>query len=285
MTISSVEIDRDSRDATFSSWEVVATKTVYKGTGMTLNTQLHGTAASRGKVEQFTGAAGEFFAGFHPDTRSGARTGESPVLAGADLRDRIMTLTVAGLTGDRTDHLLPVYMTDGATFTLTRPTAGNASCIGVVINSLTSAAAEVLVFGMATRLAAFYAQDTFLWHLGSFPAFGATGNILTGIPAPCHGKFGTTAGDVFAICAQDPADADVAIAVNLEIGGVDVTGGVVSLSAADTQGLKIAGTAVTGTNEFHEGDLIDVEFTTTTAGTANDGHYNLYAKCYRLPGV
>ena len=70
---------------------------------------------------------------------------------------------------------------------------------------------------------------------------------------------------------------------NLEIGGTNVTGGVVTIADGDVQGDKKSGTAITGAAVFHEGDLIDVEAVVGTANTG--GRFDLFAKVIRKPGA
>ena len=66
--------------------------------------------------------------------------------------------------------------------------------------------------------------------------------------------------------------------LNLELGGVDLTGGVLSLGFGNIDALadvdnKISATAITAGNEFNDGDLLDVELiaggTGLTAGIDN----------------
>lgn len=279
-----VDTQRDSRDPDRSSWEVVSGQDVMLGSFCTLNSQSHGTSANRGRVEQYTGINGEFPVGFHPERQSGVVTGEDPVLASAYLAPRIVSVPVTGLTGDRTDILLEVYVTAGGTFTLTRPAAPNNEPVGVVINFFSSAIAEVFFFGFAAQAALSLSGGTQkLMHLGCFgPYAAASGNVATGIPLPCHGRFLT----VFGTVARIPTDADCSHSFNLEIGGTNVTGGVVTWLFSDALGAKLAGTSITAANEFHSGDLLDIEVVVNTAGTATDpGLLNLYATYETLPGL
>lgn len=276
------EVDINTRDANESSWEVISGKVVYKGTGVALCGPTHGTAANKGRIQQFTGAAGELFVGLSPARRTGAVTGEDPVLGGAWMADKAYDLPVTGLTGDRTDVLLPVYSTAGNVYTTVRPAAPNSEPIGVVLNFISSTRAWVFIIGLGARLASQMAGGNVIWNMLTFPAHRASsGNLATSIPAPYHGRFL----EVFAICTGDPSDTDFAATVNLEINGVDLTGGVVTIGFADACGDKKAGTTITGANEFRMGDLIDIEIAIGTAGTVNDGQYNLMARVERLPGL
>lgn len=63
--------------------------------------------------------------------------------------------------------------------------------------------------------------------------------------------------------------------INLEIGAVDVTGGVISLTSANCtpKGVKVAGTAVTAANTGSASDVISIEATLTTAFVEGEGHF------------
>jgi hypothetical protein len=120
-------------------------------------------------------------------------------------------------------------------------------------------------------------------YLGAFGPYAAgSGNVATGILMPCHGRFLTVYGQV----ARIPTDADTSHSFNLEIGGTNVTGGVVTWLFSDALGAKLAGTDVTAANEFHSGDALDIEVVVNTAGTATDpGLMNLFATYETLPGL
>lgn len=193
----------------------------------------------------------------------------------------VRRMTITDIAGTIADVGLLVYITDDQTFTLTRPTTvGCPVGITVGFNAVNDFDVYFFSFGELAMLAlSGWGRRT--WCIGAYSPEGSSGNALTGIVLPCHGKII----DFYAICAAPIADADADYDLNLEIGGTNVTGGVVEIVTADTLGLKKSGTAITAANEFHEGDLLDVEQVANAAGTTNDGMYNLYLDVQLMPGV
>lgn len=289
MALSANVIRQSHGDPASMQAQVANTAVLYQGAYVAGGSESHGTAASRGRIFPWTGAAGQIPLGF---SLSGAITGDTsatpPTAARVGTGPSIVEFCpVTGLAGTVVDNFKKVYATADGTFTLTRPAAPNDFPVGFTRQFRTSALCDVYFFSAAELFVLMsMGGDTFLWTLGSISASAATGNALTGIVAPCHGRFGMVAADVFAICTRDPTDADVSLAVNLEIGGTNVTGGVITCAFNDTEGLKKDGTAVTAANEFHRGDLIDVEVVTNPAATAADpGEWVVYAVCERLLGL
>lgn len=242
------------------------------------------TVANRGRVQAFTGGNETIPVGFALEGVTGD-TSASPIPRGRIGIERHIRegISVTGVTG-LGDVMKPVYATDDNTFTLTKPTP--AQIIGVVINFRAGTVVDVLFFAFEDMfLNALNGAGQQTWLLGTIaPAITASGNLLTGIEAPYHGRINS----VYGICVRGPTDADVDIDVNIEIGGVNVTGGLVELLFSDVTGDKKAGTAITadGGNIFHQDDLIDIEGLVNTAGTLTDvGLYNLYAEVEPLPGL
>lgn len=101
----------------------------------------------------------------------------------------------------------------------------------------------------------------------------ANGNIVTGWVPGFRGRFLATQYVVHRV----GAGAGAAAQLNLEINGVDVTGGVVALTLANTTpaGVIIPGSAITGRNDFDANDLIDIELSGLTVFTAGDGQLML----------
>lgn len=269
------------RDDKQASVEGLSAEEFYNGAFVQVHSRDH--ADNNGRAEAFVREAGAIPMGFC-SRRSTGDAGTSPEgEAQIDLQGRVIkSLTVAGLAGTVADNLRLVYATDDGTFSLTR-TAPNIP-IGVVIRFRSASAADVLFFDFGTLCAIGMAGAgrPGLWLLGVVRAGLSTGDALTGIVAPCHGRIES----VYGIVAQTATDADVDIDLNLEIGGTNVTGGVIEWVAADANAAKKAGTAITANNIFHEGDLIDIEATLNTAGTANDpGAMNVYANVLVEPGL
>jgi len=174
-----------------------------------------------------------------------------------------------------------VYASDDNVLTLTRP-AANALPLGVVVEWHTSTTADVLLFGFETLAAiSLGGGGSELMCLGSFDVtISASANLATGLVMPCHGVFT----DFYAVIdGADLAGAGGDVDINLEIGGTNTTGGVISLLiASPTAGTKVSGTAFTGAQRFHEGDLVDIEAVVNTAFTT--GRVVLYANVQRELG-
>jgi len=93
----------------------------------------------------------------------------------------------------------------------------------------------------------------------------ADGDILTGFTPGFAGKILSV--DAFVVVPVTTAD-DLTT-LNLEIGTTNLTGGAVAISSVATSncatlGAKIAGSAVTGANEFGKADAISIEASATT---------------------
>ena len=266
--------------------QIVNAAVMYHTAFTSLCTPFHATSASRGRVKPAAFTAGEFPCGQWSDGKTTGDT-SSTVLANGSIQieDRVELMTVAGLASSsfQADNLKYVYCgTDNpADATLTRPTSStpgavNTTPIGVVWDGYSATQAYVLIFGFRTRmLLDMCGGPVQTWCLGAVTAeTAAAGNLLTGLVMPFHGKFL----EVFTVCVSESTDADWTQLLNLEIDAVNVTGGVVTMAFGDTIGQKQAGTAITAANEFMAGSLIDVEAATVTAGTANNGLYNLYVR-------
>jgi hypothetical protein len=279
---SSITVRREVEAPISTEIEIVNGDGIPSGVYVGLNSRDHGTAASRGRITNWTSAANQIPLGFRfLEDKTGDTTQTPPVRGAVNIDEHIaLNVPVTGLAGDKGDVGRVVYASDNNTFTLTQPTL--AIPAGIVIRWRTATVCDVLFFSASQMILAGMAGLRKTWCLGSFALVGGTGNVMTGIVAPHHGRI--TA--VYAIIVRANTDADVNYAINLEIGGVDVTGGVVTCLFSDTVGTKKSGTAVTANNVFHEGDLIDVEAVATVAGTATDvGTYNLYVDYISEPGL
>jgi hypothetical protein len=261
--------------------EIVNTQAIFGGGFLAGGSRDHATAGNRGRSFPFTGAAGEIPMGFSQIGQTGntsatpkeeARINEEPVY---------YDVAVTGIAGDNTDNLRLVYATDDNTFTLTRPT--RAIPVGIITRYISSSKCRVRFFSFAEMaMIAMGGAAKYTWHLGVMSAGAPTGNVLTSIVMPHHGRFL----DVYGIVAVDATDADVQQDINLEIDGTNVTGGVVTWLFSDAVGAKKSGTAITAANVFSEGSLLDVETVATVAGTTADpGLLNLYATVLLEPGL
>ena len=206
--------------------------------------------------------------------------------------DIILRWAVTGATA-KTDIGKPVYATDGQTLTLTKPTTGLPH--GFVADWISSTTCDVYLFSFEESLAMASAgnyQYQFK-DLGTFPANslqGTAGVTLFIFPASYeHYKF-------ISFHAQCVSHDNAAIAgsqaLNLDIGGTNVTGGVLTLAytdcdAAADMGVAIDATAITAENEVHQGDVVKIEMAASGTGFTPDtaGAFKLYAIVQRLPGA
>lgn len=264
-------------------------ETIHSGGLVALGSPSHGTADVQGRTKKWAAADFEIPIGFALPNPANATDGRwvgstTAPRPETNIDTGVQTLRRYPVTGTsaQANVGLPVYATDDNVLTITRP-AANAIPVGVITKWWTGTTCDVRIFGFnLTYLLALCGAGATVWNMGVMSAGAGTGNVLTGIVAPFHGRILA----VYGVVAVDATDADVVQTINFEIGGVDVTGGVITWAFGDAIGVKVAGTAITAANEFHHGDLIDVETTATVAGTTADpGLLNLYATVELLPGV
>lgn len=263
--------------------EIVNADRVFGGSYVMLGSFDHATPADRGRVQAWNDEEGAipFCFSIKGDT-TGDTTLADPPDSNLDIFPRIIKgLAVAALVGNITDVSRLVYATDDNTFTITPPAL--ASPLGIIVASVSAAAADVLFFGADTMMAmALAGQGLTTWHLGTISGnVSGSGNGATGIEAPHRGRILSVYGSIITNLNGGGADLDI----NLEIGGANLTGGVIPWLLADAQGAKKAGSAVTddGANLFHQGDLIDIEIAMNTAST--DGYMAVYANVLCEPGL
>lgn len=275
-----------SRDATNTleaaqqqEFQVVNTSVVYAGGLLQLNSSLDATAASRGRIAAWNDEDEAIPIGWAINGITGD-TAASPIVQGrVSLESGVLKgVTVAGATGVSSVGL-PVYASDDNTFTTTRPTLGIA--VGFVSRWITGTTADIYRFSTEVmyvlQLAGAGQQ---LWNLGVSSPRSSSGNLLTGIQAPHHARIL----DVYTIVGGALTGAGGSSTVNLEIGGTNLTGGVVTITtAAGAVGTKATDTAITGANVVSEGDLIDVELAVGVGFTG--GFINVYAEVEEIPGL
>lgn len=239
----------------------------------------HGTAANRGRAFPFNDEAGVVPLGFAHQPGTGNAGGT--VLTSFDPRGQIRKVDVAGTTAQNVDFLQYVYATDDGTFTRTTPTFGVP--LGVVMEWISGTTCWVYFFSFGEMLAMQVGGNgAYSWMLAIVTAGATVGDVATGIVAPSRGRITS----VYGIVIQPGTDVDFDMDINLEIDGTNVTGGVIDWKFSDAIAAKKAGTAITGTNRFGTGSLIDVEVTIQTAGTAADpGKMAIYANVIREPGL
>lgn len=259
---------------------IAAASVAYEGSYLQVGRSFHGTAAIRGDLAPYNDEIGAVPVGLCHQGGTGVTA--ATVFGAFDPRGQLRKVAVTGATAQATDAMRWVYGSDDGTWTLTRPSA-LAMPLGVVWEYVSGTTCWVyfLSFGELLCLQASGAagEDVLL---GVVTEGAATGNMLTGIRLSGHGLITACYG----IVTEDATDADVVQTINLEIGGVDVTGGVITWAFGDAIGTKLAGTAITAANRFHDGDLLDVETVATVAGTAAAvGKLSVYATIVREPGL
>lgn len=115
------------------------------------------------------------------------------------------------------------------------------------------------------------AADTMLIWEGLLSDLDATGNAIASLIMSRAGRIT----GFFAVCTVATTDVNGSIVANLEIGGVDVTGGVLTLAfGAMTRGAVVQATAITALNTVAVGSLVDFEVSAATA--YDDGRVAIY---------
>ena len=190
------------------------------------------------------------------------------------------------------DVLKPVFATDGQTLTLTPPTTGIP--VGYVHKWNSSTYCDVFLFSKKHAALLAYMQGIPYRYkeFGIFPT-----NALQGTAAVT--LFQETSLEHYAFQSLHAACAahdDAVVAgdqdLNLNIGGTDTTGGVLTLGfgdcdAAGDMGAVINATAITAANEVHMGDVVKLEMAASGTGFTPDSAaaFRIYAKIKMLPGA
>ena len=242
-------------------------------------------ATSQGQVAPYNDEKGMIFTGGFFTRADGIQevvgdtSASVPPEANYEVGPKI--LLQQGVTGASaaTDVGRVVYATDDDTLTLTRPT--NGTPVGMILGWHTSTICDVLLWGLIGQAAIdLGGQGQELMYLGHFNANTvANGDLRTGIPMPFHGEIL----EVFAMIDVAIAGSSATASINLEIGGTNVDGGVVTIAESDAKGTKKSGTAITDNAVFHEGDPLDIEASSVTDATA--GSFDLYAIVAKKLGV
>ncbi|RLD10054.1 MAG: hypothetical protein DRI56_03260 [Chloroflexota bacterium] len=186
-----------------------------------------------------------------------------------------------------------VWATDGQTLTLTRQ-AG--SPVGIVLKWISGTYCHVYLFSLVESiLVSALSAAPSVYSVKSFGTFPT--NALQGTSAVTlwtetayeHYKF-------VSLHALPVAWDNAAVAgdqdLNLDIGGTDTTGGVLTLAYTDCDGAadmgtEIDATAITANNEVHVGDTVKLEMASGGTGFTADvaAAFHIYAVIERLPGV
>jgi len=229
-----------------------------------------------GFVVAATGAAGEIELGpAVPDrtalSSAGGITGNlaGGQFVGVQMQALILQdQSVAGLTAV-TQEWEFVYEVDDELYTLT---PHGKTPAGWIDRYLTGTRGDLFIMSTEARQTmAAQGGATKLVNLGTYSAVSATTQVATGIELQGKGKIVS----VFGIVSQALVGAGGDIDVNLELGGVDITGGLIEFLTADARGDKKVGTAITALNTFENGALLDIELVQNTAVT--DGMIQIFA--------
>ena len=273
----SISTTRRLADPSGLAQRLVSAAQVYGGSFLGIRGPDHAT--SQGDVSVYDDdEKGLMFAGMSDTETLNATSGTSNARFNSE-PTVYKGVSVTGASA-RTDVLKYCYLTDDDSWSLTRPTLG---CPNGIIIDFDTVTFDVLTFGIVGQIllhASGAAQD--IVHLGNYDWSGISdGNIRTAFPMAYHGEFL----DIFAMVNDPMVGASGTTSLNLEIGGTNVTGGVVvvSTAAGGTAGTLLAGTAITAANVFHEGDTVDVE-AASTSGTQTSGTFDLYATVLKKPG-
>jgi hypothetical protein len=281
MTALAKDTPRESAGKLFIAPQAVNAAVLYAGSFAAGGAIDNGTAANVGRVLPWTKAAGQIPLGFceQPVTGTGSVANRAIINAHGRILNRVAVTGVSAAT----DVFRWVYLADDGTgFTLTR--SGPSIPVGIITDWFSSTTCDVYIFGFGELLLMQAGGGArFTMFLGCVGAgHTGAGNALTGIPMLQKGKIQA----FYGIVARAATDADVDLDFNLEIGGTNVTGGVLEWLFSDAIGVKKTATAITAANVFHEGDVLDVEVVVNTAGTAADpGLMNLYIDVLIDPGI
>lgn len=275
--------------ASFGNWDVLTGTAVFKGSLIGLN-------VGTGTVLPYNDAAGHLLVGIADNACTAAQATAGFKLQVRTITSAIFSATVTGATA-ATDNGKEIYATDENTYTMTRP-ADDALPVGIILFWVTSTTCHILVFGVTeSAVLALAGGSKRTLHIGSINTDAlapvAATNLLTGLTLWGHGlitKF-------YAIASSFDTSYLTGLQVlNLEIEGTNVTGGALSLefTGIDTQADKAlikAATAITAANEFHDGDLLDIELATdgvaftVPVGGLSTVNYDLYIDVEYRAGV
>lgn len=183
-----------------------------------------------------------------------------------------------------------VYATDGQTLTMTAPTTGLP--FGIILKWISSTSCDVYVYSykesLDRLLSGNYTTEETI-ELGSYLTNALQGTAAVTLrqwTSDKHFKFIS----LFAQCVSwDDAVAAGSQALNLDIGGTNTAGGVLTIAYTDVNeaadmGAVISATAITADNEVHPGDTVKLEMAASGTGFTADkpAMFAVYAKIQKL---
>lgn len=191
-----------------------------------------------------------------------------------------------------TDVLKLVYASDGQTLTLTQGGLPQ----GIIVKWRGSTRCDVYLIPdfLAAYLSSVVASPTgyFMKKLATIGSKALSGSTIQVIWQEISDEHY----EIVSLHAQcvtfDAAAVAGAQTLNLDVGGTDTTGGVLSLGFAECnlitdQGVEVDASAITAANEVHIGDAVSLEVAASGTGftLAANALFEIYARCKRLPGV
>jgi len=160
----------------------------------------------------------------------------------------------------------PVYCTADNTLTLTRP-GDDAVVAGYTIGYVSSGVGNVAFLGQTSAavlgMAGGSKRRIILTTLPNLAGITGSMNVVTGYKLWGHGKIVALG----AIVGSAVTTGSKGATLNAEIATVDVTGGTLVLTSANLTplGAIVESAAPSGTNEFFDGDVLDIESSAVTA--------------------
>lgn len=194
-------------------------------------------------------------------------------------------VSIAGLASAADIHKA-VYATDNQTLTLTKPTIGTP--IGFVADFKSGTTGTLFLFSregaVNLGLAGGTREILHIANVSSIALEGTSAVDLMTIPMQSRGKIISLHG---VLVHDDTGTVAGAQTLNLEIDGVNVTGGILTLGFADAQGAQLDATGITALNTYNQDSALQLELVASGTGftAAQDSYYRVYAVIEHLPGA
>lgn len=245
--------------------------------------------SATGFVENAEGAAGLLNFGWASENAKGdnlAVIGNGTDSVEWTTRENLLddNVAIAGI-GSKADIHKPVYPSDNQTLSITAPAVGTPN--GFVSDWISGTTGDLQLFSRegAVLLGLLGgAKSREVMNISSKALEAAAATVIGRFTATNRGRI---TGLYAVLSADDAGTVAGDVDLNLQIGGVDVTGGVLPLAFGDTQGTKISAPAITALNVFNGGQDITLEIgvSTTPFTTEQLSLYHIYIEIEHLPGA
>lgn len=182
-----------------------------------------------------------------------------------------------------TDRFKLVYPTDNSTLTITKPAAGNP--IGFTKLFKSSGVADMHLFSLEAafmmQLMGAGAERENLGQVSSIALEGTSAIDLMTFSLPYKGKITAF---YATLVHKDAGVVAGSQALNLDIGGTPLTGGVLTLAFGDAQGARVDSTAITALNTFTKDQAIKLQLAGGGTGftAAQDSIYQIFVEVEHL---